>query len=118
MYGPETRYAPEPAPGILDMMRPSQLRELLKTQPFVRIKIGMADGRSIIVRHPDQVVVAERSLLIGLAKIERSKPMLTPARSETIAKEWIIIQLIQITAIEPKAGMNGKPRSTRMRRKR
>ncbi|MBI1826807.1 MAG: hypothetical protein HY287_11175 [Planctomycetes bacterium] len=99
------------------MMRPGELRELFRRQPFVPIKIGMADGRSIVVRHPDQVVVAERTLLIGLAKIERSKPMLTPAKSETIAKEWMIVQLIQITSIEPEASMNGKLRRTRMRKK-
>ena len=95
------------------MMRPNEYRELLKRRPFVPIRIGMADGRCIVLRHPDQVVVAERSLLIGLAKIERSKPMLTPAKSETIAKEWMIVQLIQVTSIEPKASLNGKFRRMR-----
>jgi len=59
------------------MMRPSEIRELRKRRPFAPIRIGMPDGRSIVVRHPDQIVVAERTLLIGLAKIERSRPMQT-----------------------------------------
>jgi hypothetical protein len=99
------------------MLRPSELRELLRNRPFASLRIGLADGRCIVVRHPDQVVVAERHLLIGLAKIERSRPMLTPARSETIAKEWLIINLLQITTIEPESGVNGRLKGARKRRR-
>ncbi len=97
------------------MMRPTELRELLRRKPFLPLRVGLADGRCIIVRHPDQVVVAERNLLIGLARIERSRPMLTPARSETIAREWLIVSLVQITTIEPENGTNGRLHGSRRR---
>jgi hypothetical protein len=97
------------------MMRPEEFRKLLRTKPFEPLRIGLSDGRSVLVRHPDQVVVAERHLLVGLAKLERSRPLATPINGEAIAKDWLIINLLQITAIGPINGTNGRPRSPRRR---
>ena len=95
------------------MMRPEEFRKLLHTVPFEPLRIGLSDGRCILLRHPDQVVVAERHLLVGLAKLERSKPLATPRDGDAIAKDWIIINLLQITAVEPGDGVNGRTRSPR-----
>jgi len=100
----------------LEMMRPDEIRKLLRVDRFEPLRIGLSDGRCILVRHPDQVVVAERHLLVGLAKLERSKPLATPRSGEAIAKDWMIINLLQITAIEPINGANGRPRSQRRRK--
>ena len=97
------------------MMRPEEFRKLLRARPFEPLRIGLSDGRSVLVRHPDQVVVAERHLLVGLAKLERSRPLATPRNGDAIAKDWLIINLLQITAIEPESGVNGRPRTKRPR---
>lgn len=91
-------------------MRANELRKLLKQQPFEPVCLGLSDGRSVTVRHPDQVVVAEQHLLVGLAKIERSRPMATPSASDAIAKDWLIVNLLHIASIEPASGPNGKAR--------
>jgi len=67
----------------------------------------------VLVRHQDQVVLAERHLLVGLAKVERSKPLATPTTSDAIAKDWLIINLLHIASIEPENESNGKPRRKR-----
>jgi len=95
------------------MMRPEEIRKLLRVDRFEPLRIGLSDGRCILVRHPDQVVVAERHLLVGLAKLERSEPLATPRNGEAIAKDWMIINLLQITAMEPSNSVNGRPRSQR-----
>ncbi len=82
-------------------MRATDLKNLLKTEPFAPIRLGLSDGRSVLVRHPDQVVLAERHVLIGLATLERSRPLATPRSGEAIARDWIIISLLHISSVEP-----------------
>lgn len=95
-------------------MRPNELRMLFKKEPFEPVRIGLSDGRSILVRHPDQVVVAERHVLVGLAKIERSRPLATP-NGDQIAQDWLIINLVHIATIEPANGKTTKPRPVKSR---
>lgn len=90
------------------MMRPDEIREPLRADKFVPLLIGLRDGRSVLVRHPDQVFVAERHILVGLAKLERSRPMATPRTGDRVVKDWMIINLAQITSIEPVESLNGK----------
>ena len=98
------------------MMRPTEFRKLLRTEPFEPLSIGLSDGRCVVVRHPDQVVVADRHLLVGLAKLERSKPLATPRSPDAIAKDWLIINLLQITSVEPADEANGRSKAARRRR--
>jgi hypothetical protein len=99
------------------MMRPEEIKKPLRVEQFVPLRIGLSDGRSVLVRHPDQVFVAERHLLVGLAKLERSKPLATPTNGDRVVKDWMIINMVQITGIEPESNVNGKPRTRRIRRK-
>ena len=99
------------------MMRPEEIKRLLKASPFEPVRVALADGRSVLIRHPDQVVVADRHLLVGLAKIERSRPMATPTKGEAIAKDWLILNLLTITAIEPEGTANGRPKGNQKRKK-
>ena len=96
-------------------MRSQEFRKLLRSEPFEPLRIGLSDGRCVIVRHPDQVVVADRHILVGLAKLERSKPLATPTSGDAIAKDWLISNLLQVTTIELDNGFNGKPRSRKGR---
>lgn len=99
-------------------MRPEEIRKLLRLEEFVPLRIGLADGRSVLVRHPDQVFVAERHLLIGLATLERSQPVLmTPRVADRVVKDWMIVNMVQITGIEPDSKRNGRPSNKRTRKK-
>lgn len=94
-------------------MRASDITKLLKTEPFEPLRIGLSDGRCVLVRHPDQVVVAERHLLVGLARIESSQPMATPRSADAVARDWMIINLLHISMIEPQNGNGRRRRSGR-----
>lgn len=85
-------------------MRAADFKKLLRAEPFEPIDVALSDGRSVRIRHPDQVVVAERHLLVGLAEIERSKPLATPAARDAIARDWIIVNLLHIAAVTPTNG--------------
>ena len=89
-------------------MRANEMRRLLRAQPFKPIRVGLSDGRSIIVRHPDQAVVSEHKLIVGLAKVERSRPLATPRSGDTIAKDWIMVDLLHIVSAEPEDGRTAK----------
>lgn len=97
------------------MMRPEEFRKLFRAQPFEALHIGLSDGRCVVVRHPDQVVVAERHLLVGLARQERSKPLATPKSRDAIAKDWLIINLLQIATVAPADEKNGRARRAKGR---
>lgn len=94
-------------------MRAWGITKLLRRQPFEPLRIGLSDGRCVLVRHPDQVVVAERHLLVGLARIESSHPMATPRSADAIARDWMIINLLHISMIEPQNGNGRRRRSGR-----
>jgi hypothetical protein len=93
-------------------MRAKDIKDLLRQHPLEPIEIGLSDGRSVTVRHRDQVVVAERHLVVGLAHLKRSKPMSTPASGEAIAKDSLLVNLLQVVTTEP---ANGNHRSARRR---
>jgi hypothetical protein len=48
-------------------MRPEELKELLKAQPFVPLRIRMTDGRTFDIYHPDRVLVLRGRVDIGVA---------------------------------------------------
>jgi hypothetical protein len=85
-------------------MRAADFKKLLNAVPFEPIDVALSDGRSVLIRHPDQVVVAERHLLVGLANIERSQPLATPRAGESIARDWMIVNLLLIAAVAPANG--------------
>ena len=96
-------------------MRPNDLRKLLKTQPFEPIRLGLSDGRSLLIRHPDQVVVSERKLYAGLTKVQRSRPLATPQSGDSFAPDWVLVDLHHIVSAEPEDG--GTAKRTGKRRK-
>lgn len=94
-------------------MRPTDIRNLLRHRPFEPIEIGLSDGRSVLVRHPYQVVVAERHLIVGLAEVKRSRPLATPKSGDAIARDWLLVNFLHIVSAEP---ANGHRPSRRQRR--
>ena len=95
-------------------MRPTDLKEILKREPFEPVQIGLSDGRSILIRHPDQVVISDRQLIVGLAHVRRSRPLRTPDSDDAIAKDWIMVSLLHVVTAEP---ANGRRVTTKRKRK-
>ena len=92
------------AAGKMVAMRPTDLKKLLRTEPFSPLRLGLSDGRAVVIRHPDQAVVAQRHLLIGLTRLARSTPLQTPRSGGEVAKDWLIVNLLHIATIEPGNG--------------
>jgi len=90
-------------------MRAVDLKKLLNVRPFEPLLVALSDGRSVLIRHPDQVVVAERHLLVGLASLQRSLPLATPGTGAAVARDWLVVNLLHIAAGMP---ANGKTRRT------
>ncbi len=82
-------------------MRADELRAILKAKPFEPVLIGLSDGRSVLVRHPDLVVVSERKVYIGLAKLKRTAPLATPDNDETLTRDFIWVSLLHVVSAEP-----------------
>ncbi len=91
-------------------MQAEELRTLLKSQPFEPIALSLSDGRMITIRHPDQAAVSMRKLFVGLAKIKRPRRLATPSDGESVAKDWILVDLTHIVSAEPENGHHGKKR--------
>ncbi|MHC4082423.1 MAG: hypothetical protein ACYS15_09130 [Planctomycetota bacterium] len=82
-------------------MRAEDVRRFLQTRPFEPIRVGLSDGRSVLIRHPDQAVVSNRYLLVGVTEIGRSKPLVTPESSDTVAREAFWVNLLQVVSVKP-----------------
>jgi len=47
-------------------MRPEELKELIRRQPFVPMRIYMTDGKTYEIHHPDNVLVSRMRIDIGV----------------------------------------------------
>lgn len=103
-------------PPKMAFMWAADIKKLLKAEPFEPIRLALSDGRSVLVRHPDQAVVAERHILIGLATVDQRRNLATPRSGDTIALDWLIVNLLHITTIEPANGV-GRRRSSGKRKR-
>ena len=73
-------------------MRGEEIRELLRRQPFEAFEIHLTDGRSLEVRHPDQMFLYRNSAYVGLLESTRG----TYQRIE-------IVDLLHIVSVKPLA---------------
>jgi hypothetical protein len=85
-------------------MAPNDIRNLLKTQPFVPFRMCLSDGQTYDVRHPELVWVGLSALMLGF-----------PAQPDSpFFERWTQIALRHIVRVEPLAGhapgsANGPP---------
>jgi hypothetical protein len=97
-------------------MRAEDIRTLLRKEPFEPLGLGLSDGRGVLVKHPDQVVVARRHVIVGIAQVRRSHGRLsTPRDGGAIAKDWKLIDRMHIVRVEPANGRDATPRAARRR---
>ena len=82
-------------------MRADDLKKLIKAQPFRPIRVALSDGRCVLVRHPDQVVVSARHVYFGLATLERTPPLATPDSTDAYPRDWILVDLLHVASAEP-----------------
>lgn len=83
------------------------LRKVLKKEPFKPVRLCLSDERAVVIRHPDQVVVSDRHVYVGLATLESSSRLSTPKDGETIGKDWLWISIFHVAAVEPVNGYSG-----------
>lgn len=84
-------------------MRPEQIRQWMRAEPFVRCRIYMSDGTVHEVHHPELVAVTARAVFIALP----------PMNGDELPDEFVWCDPIHITQIAPiREGRreNGKPR--------
>jgi hypothetical protein len=90
-------------------------KAVLRERPFAPIEVGLTDGRSILVRHPDQVMVTRRKAVFGLTQVLNDRRRLrTPDNDDRVVKDWLMIDLLHIISAEP---ANGRPKPPRKRRR-
>jgi len=92
------------------------LRKLLKAETFEPVRLGLSDGRSVLIRHPDQVVVSDRHVYVGLARLERSAPLATPRRGDSLPKDWLWLSILHVVSVEPANGRAGAGKRRSLRR--
>jgi hypothetical protein len=73
-------------------MRPEDVREFLKRQPFRPFRLTLTDGRTYDVMHPELAMVSRSSVEVGLAR---------PGDPDNIAERLISVSLLHIMQIEP-----------------
>ncbi len=73
-------------------MRPEDIREFLKRQPFQPFRVTLTDGRSYDVLHPELALLGRSWVALGLAR---------PGDSEVVADRLITVSLLHIMQIEP-----------------
>ncbi len=47
-------------------MRPDELMELIRKQPYVPLRIHLTDGRTYDINHPDQIIVLKGRIDVGV----------------------------------------------------
>ena len=104
----------------MQTMRGEEIQDLLRERPFKPIELALSDGRSVIIRHPDQAVATPRHLYVGLAQIKRGRKRLSsPKDGDTFGKDWILLDVLHIVSAEPANGKTDRPkRKSPPRRKR
>ena len=69
-------------------MRPNDLLEFIRRQPFAPFRIHLTDGTTYDVRHPDQIIVL------------RSRAVLAASADDTIPDRLEHVALVHIVRIE------------------
>ena len=73
-------------------MRPEDVREFLRRQPFRPFRLTLTDGRTYDVMHPELAMVGRSWMQVGLAR---------PGDPKNIAERLSSVPLLDIMQIEP-----------------
>jgi hypothetical protein len=73
-------------------MRPEDLREFTRKQPFEPFRIHTTDGQAYDIRHPDQIIVLKSRVIIGVGSENG-----IPDRAEHVA----LIHVVRVQELQP-----------------
>lgn len=72
-------------------MAPEELRDALRQQPFEPFRLVMTDGMFYEIRHPDLLMVGQRTATVGL----------TGQPGQTFYERTVKVDLFHVIRIEP-----------------
>jgi hypothetical protein len=72
-------------------MSPDEFESVLKTQPFVPVRVHMSNGGTHEIRHPDDAIIGDEVVAIGVYEKDSERPRIR------------LLSLININEIEPVA---------------
>ena len=70
-------------------MSPDEFESVLKTHPFVPVRIHMSNGRTHEIRHPDDAIIGDEVVAIGVYENGSERPRIR------------LLSLININEVEP-----------------
>jgi hypothetical protein len=70
-------------------MSPDEFESVLKTQPFVPVRVHMSNGRTHEIRHPDDAIIGEEVVAVGVYENGSERPRIR------------LLSLININEVEP-----------------
>ncbi|HEX5472390.1 MAG TPA: hypothetical protein VFW73_10910 [Lacipirellulaceae bacterium] len=70
-------------------MTPEDFESVLKSQPFVPVRIHMSNGRTHEIRHPDDAIIGDDVVAIGVYEKGSERPRIR------------LLSLININEVEP-----------------
>ena len=73
-------------------MRPEDLREYLRRQPFQPFRLTLTDGRTYEVHHPELAMVGRSTVAIGLPR---------PDDPEPVYDRLVTVSLLHVMQVEP-----------------
>ncbi len=73
------------------MLRPEKLRDELRRQPFVPLRIHLTDGKTYDIRHPEMAMVTSREVYIGCGET---------APGSGVARECDLVSLLHVVRVE------------------
>lgn len=82
-------------------MAPEELRDALRQQPFEPFRLVMKDGNGFEVRHPDLLMVGQRTATVGL----------TGQPGQTFYERTIKVDLLHVIRIEPLEAASSPPKN-------
>ena len=73
-------------------MRPEDLLNFIRKQPFQPFRITLTDGRTYEVRHPELAMVGRSIVVVGLDPTDEPEP---------VFDRMVTVSLLHIMQIEP-----------------
>ncbi len=68
--------------STIELVERDDLQAILREQPFDPIEVCLTAGRTVVVRHPDQVMLTRRKAVFGLAHVQDDRMRLMTAKTE------------------------------------
>ena len=74
------------------VMRPEDIRQFLRQEPFRPFRLTLTDGRTYDIRHPELVAIGRSSLFIGFPRQDDPEP---------VYDDYLIVSLLHIMQAQP-----------------